>query len=326
MVQYIFTPWRHRAELLAVRAALYPHKQPSPSSPSQQTPLDPLHTKQLAVARVSMWMHRGSCPHLVESTALLTAAMLCDASTPSSAGSYAPRAAYSAAFSRFVTGLLDSHQDRARKMSMYGIAKSVGLPATFVELRHQATHEQLPSLTRLREAAGKALEWIWEYYWRDLPDAVAPPSATTAAATEVEEGDAQCREEVMPLLEVDVGEERGRSLESLLLKYGEGTVLTALDGIAGRTRDTAVLRRAMGLVREVLGREKKEVEEEARESPRDVGSVRAELGKAWKEMREVDGADAGTGGMNDGEETGSQLPSWSLYDEETWVPKPIGMV
>ena len=55
----------------------------------------------------------------------------------------------------FVTGLLDSHQDKARKISMYGVAKSVGLPATFVELRHQATHEQLPSLTRLRAAAGR---------------------------------------------------------------------------------------------------------------------------------------------------------------------------
>ena len=55
-------------------------------------------------------------------------------------------------------------------MSMYGVAKSVGLPATFVELRHQATHEQLPSLTRLRTAAKKGLEWIWEYYWKHLPE------------------------------------------------------------------------------------------------------------------------------------------------------------
>lgn len=53
---------------------------------------------------------------------------------------------------------------------MYGVAKSVGLPATFVELRHQATHEQLPSLTRLRTAAKKGLEWIWEYYWKHLPE------------------------------------------------------------------------------------------------------------------------------------------------------------
>ena len=34
--------------------------------------------RRLAVARVSMWMQRGNCPHMVESTALLMAAILSD--------------------------------------------------------------------------------------------------------------------------------------------------------------------------------------------------------------------------------------------------------
>ncbi|EDO65258.1 Las1-domain-containing protein [Neurospora crassa] len=261
MVQYIFTPWRDRRELLAVRRQFYPHQYGSQaaSQPQQlsqrgggggagagagagakrgraaqntqrttrkrartdgaaissETEKEDNNDRQdrhggderrLAVARVSMWMQRGNCPHMVESTALLMAAILSDeeqtgiagsSGTASSYGtlgtgmvkreldvvdgfsgsgigvmssSYAVRAAYSAAFSRFVTGLLDSHQDKQRKMSMYGVAKSVGLPATFVELRHQATHEQLPSLTRLRTAAKKGLEWIWDYYWKHLPE------------------------------------------------------------------------------------------------------------------------------------------------------------
>ena len=59
---------------------------------------------------------------------------------------------------------------------MYTIAKTVGLPATFVELRHQSTHEQLPSLAKLRTAARKALEWLWEYYWEQLePEEEEPP-------------------------------------------------------------------------------------------------------------------------------------------------------
>lgn len=255
--------------------------------------------RRLAVARVSMWMQRGNCPHMVESTALLMAAILSDeeqtgiASTAgtsagtgtsrmSSSGmataiargvdgigvmssSYAVRAAYSAAFSRFVffpllsplpflshlspppvpssvverltasrfvTGLLDSHQDKTRKMSMYGVAKSVGLPATFVELRHQATHEQLPSLTRLRTAAKKGLEWIWEYYWKHLP--------------EVE--DFQKKGEGGDVIVLDEGEED---------KAGEGE-----------------------------GGEKRE-------------------------------------GEGEGEDEG---PAWRLYKEDEWVPKPIGVV
>ncbi|GKT49256.1 uncharacterized protein ColSpa_09437 [Colletotrichum spaethianum] len=55
-----------------------------------------------AVARVSMWMQRGNCPHMVESTALLTAAILSDGESKGSAGTYAVRAAYAAAFSRYV--------------------------------------------------------------------------------------------------------------------------------------------------------------------------------------------------------------------------------
>lgn len=56
-----------------------------------------------------MWMQRGGCPHLVESTALLTAAVLSDlheSRTRANSSSYATRAAYSAAFSRCVPSLL----------------------------------------------------------------------------------------------------------------------------------------------------------------------------------------------------------------------------
>ena len=58
---------------------------------------------------------------------------------------------------------------------MYTIAKTIGLPATFVELRHQSTHEQLPSLAALRTAARKALPWIWDYYWKQLDEDSSDP-------------------------------------------------------------------------------------------------------------------------------------------------------
>ncbi|KAF5602797.1 hydroxyacylglutathione hydrolase [Fusarium pseudocircinatum] len=188
MVQYVFTPWRDRYELLLVREQMYTgidthaieakghssHAEGSVDIQNQRI-LDDQETQKRqhkAVARVSMWMQRGNCPHMVESTALLMAAMLSDteaaAGENAASSAYAIRAAYSAAFSRFVTGLLDGHQDKQRKQSMYSIAKTIGLPATFVELRHQSTHEQLPSLAKLRTAAKKALLWIWEYYWKQL--------------------------------------------------------------------------------------------------------------------------------------------------------------
>jgi hypothetical protein len=100
MVQYIFTPWRDQQELLTVRRQLYPDYDDDDENPPA------LQQKQEAVARVSMWMQRGNCPHLVESTALLEAAILSDGQATSEPGlsgsssSYAVRAAYSAAFSR----------------------------------------------------------------------------------------------------------------------------------------------------------------------------------------------------------------------------------
>ncbi len=51
---------------------------------------------------------------------------------------------------------------------MYQSAKEIGLPDSFVELRHQATHEELPALLVLRQAAARSLLWLWQDYWRTI--------------------------------------------------------------------------------------------------------------------------------------------------------------
>lgn len=51
---------------------------------------------------------------------------------------------------------------------MFQRAVDLGLPASFVELRHEATHRELPSLVVLRNAAQRSLEWLWDYYWVKL--------------------------------------------------------------------------------------------------------------------------------------------------------------
>lgn len=40
-----------------------------------------------------------------------------------------------------------------------------GLPRLLVDIRHEATHNELPSLSVLRLAATRALEWLQEHYW-----------------------------------------------------------------------------------------------------------------------------------------------------------------
>ncbi|KAL2167726.1 hypothetical protein VTG60DRAFT_902 [Thermothelomyces hinnuleus] len=459
MVQYIFTPWRNRRELLAVRRQFYPDRHPQQQPSRRQTPgqaqssstntaataystyrattvnsLPPPSSslslttakeqavershgeKQEAVARVSMWMQRGGCPHMVESTALLTAAILSDevnggpgagsddglARAARASRAYAVRAAYSAAFSRFVTGLLDSHQDRQRKMSMYDVAKSVGLPATFVELRHQATHEQLPSLARLRAAADKALDWIWEYYWRgltagdsdsdehesDADEDEADPSGREESGGEAMEGvlgdgdgdgdgendspDVTMREEdgggsgdggggvgdghkpaqekeIRTLLEgylegnerqPQEEEEKEEKLKRELGRFDEGLVLMVLDSISDNTRDSKVLRRALVLGRRIL--EWKENQEQVsgadrmeEDGPAGDDSPRTGMDttekKATEEGEEEDDKEEVEDEEEDEEENEEEpveddRPAWVLYDAETWVPKPIGVV
>lgn len=123
MVQYVFTPWRDRYELLLVREQIYTgittSAQDSTQKPGQNVNqsgrsenvrrLQGINDKETrtrqhqAVARVLMWVQRGNCPHMVESTALLMAAMLSDqeaAATENAALSASIRGTYSAAFSR----------------------------------------------------------------------------------------------------------------------------------------------------------------------------------------------------------------------------------
>ncbi|KAI9760874.1 MAG: Eukaryotic translation initiation factor 2B, subunit 4 delta, 67kDa [Chaenotheca gracillima] len=69
---------------------------------------------------------------------------------------------------RFVTGLLDSEQKLRTKRSMNSIAQELGMPLAYVDLRHQVTHEDMPSLAILRHATQRSLTWLWDYYWRRL--------------------------------------------------------------------------------------------------------------------------------------------------------------
>ncbi|KAL4816968.1 Las1-like-domain-containing protein [Aspergillus spinulosporus] len=153
MAKVIFTPWKRHSDLLAVRKQFYP-------PPEYDGP----DLRSQACETVSAWKLRGNLPHPVEATALLTDAILHDDASKNSL--FAIRATYAAAFCRFVTGLVDSKLGARR--SMFSRALELGLPASFVELRHEATHRELPSLTVLRGATGRSLEWLWGFYWGGL--------------------------------------------------------------------------------------------------------------------------------------------------------------
>ncbi|KAI0598045.1 Las1-like-domain-containing protein [Biscogniauxia sp. FL1348] len=350
MVQYIHTPWRDRQELLKVRQQFYPSS-PAAKTTTISTTATTLFSEstvdhddedqrdedgdvtaesqhhqqeqQHAVSRVSMWTQRGGCPHLVESTALLTAAILIDlheTRSRANSSSYAIRAAYSAAFSRFVTGLLDSQQDKQRKLSMYSIAKTIGLPATFVELRHQATHEHLPSLSKLRSAAKKALAWIWDYYWKDL-------GRGGDDAKEVESN--QCREVLLRYL----GEEQpgqAKTLQKQLKQWDDAVLLQALADIGDSSEDPRTILRSLQLSRGILdgtlaAPSASRLEASSAPMERDTEAVKAELQTLNNELEQIQ-FNSTSRVIGASAESPSQISKgWSRY-EGPWKPKPIGVV
>ncbi|BGP20324.1 hypothetical protein JCM10213_002047 [Rhodosporidiobolus nylandii] len=137
-----------------------------------------------ALSRIKVWIARGNCPHAVESTANLLELLLADsqAALPSTSAARAPspaelRLSYSMAMIRFVNSLVDPLQTTYYARSIASLAQQIGLPLWFVELRHQATHEELPALGVLRDAARQALDWLFQYYWHPLLHS-APSSVT----------------------------------------------------------------------------------------------------------------------------------------------------
>ncbi len=48
-----------------------------------------------------------------------------------------------------------------------------GLPRILVDIRHEASHNELPSLALLRLGAAAALAWLSQSYWQQQADHVA---------------------------------------------------------------------------------------------------------------------------------------------------------
>ncbi|CDR99675.1 uncharacterized protein SPSC_01684 [Sporisorium scitamineum] len=175
------SPFLHsrQADLLEVYRNLFPDPQ------RQFNAVDRHH----ALSTVQLWINRSACPFAVETTALLVQSAILDetmqqiaASTVGnhSASTSSPRYAleqmgggaelgvrlnYSLALTRFVNSVVDSYQTGGFAQSIAAIAARIGLPLWFVEVRHAATHEELPSIAVCRQAAGSALAWLHRHFW-----------------------------------------------------------------------------------------------------------------------------------------------------------------
>ncbi|KAJ0355659.1 hypothetical protein KNSL1_000786 [Colletotrichum chrysophilum] len=210
------------------------------------------------------------------------------------------------------------YTDKQRKLSMYSVAKTIGLPATFVELRHQATHEQLPSLAKLRSAARKALAWIWEYYWQHL--------GANEDEEEVIVGDAAARgyrEMVTAYLE-EAEWARKAERKRLLGRLDESQLLEALSQVMEAPRDDAVLRGALRLSRELLHKGQGEVEEredvDLEQQVEEITQISRSRDVMMSDARDEE--KAAEDAEHEGDESGGI--GWAKH-KGPWKPRPIGV-
>ncbi|OAX43619.1 Las1-domain-containing protein [Rhizopogon vinicolor AM-OR11-026] len=134
-----------------------------------------LEAKQFALSRLSAWRAITALPHALESTlSILTARLLDTSETTQNYPRLSLRQNYAAAIIRMVNGLVDPLQAGAYARSIASIAAQLGLPSWLVELRHAATHEDLPSLEMLREAARESLTWLLHNYFYPTINPSAP--------------------------------------------------------------------------------------------------------------------------------------------------------
>jgi ribosomal biogenesis protein LAS1 len=216
----------------------------------------------------------------------------------------------------FVTGLLDSHQIKQKKMSMYSIAKSIGLPATYVELRHQATHEELPSLSKLRTATQKALKWIWEYYWVILSVETAPTVNN------------DCKAFIHRLVR-ETDKTRQRELESKLSSWDEDGLLMALLEIQWSSKDPAILLRCVYLHKRITSKgsvtKTNATDSRSGSSMSTLEKMRAEMATMDEGLDEVEEEPSSRIQEDMEVEEPESGKGWAIW-EGPWIRKPIGVV
>ncbi len=116
-----------------------------------------------AVTRVRTWSERGRTPRAVLSTAELVAAQ--DAAA-SEREERTARLVVGMAVVRMVNSTVDPWQRAYFALSVQRLALQLHIPRMLVDLRHAASHADLPSLAVLLPAAAVALRWLDEWYWQ----------------------------------------------------------------------------------------------------------------------------------------------------------------
>lgn len=124
-----------------------------------------------ALGRIAVWKSRiPRLPVAIENTAALIGAGLehqheIAAGRADWESNHKLRNLYGLALIRFINDITETKQTKFHARSVKSVASELGLPDWLVELRHNATHRQLPPLEIVSSAVQCSLNYLKECFW-----------------------------------------------------------------------------------------------------------------------------------------------------------------
>ena len=125
--------------------------------------------RRRALEIVQMWRVRGRVPLAIDAHAQIVELQLMDEEVMREKkrrrNESTLRLSYAMTLTRLVNGICDPSQKGKFAVSVQTLATQLNVPRTLVDIRHDSTHNQLPSIQRLRKASEDAIGWLDANYW-----------------------------------------------------------------------------------------------------------------------------------------------------------------
>lgn len=123
-----------------------------------------------ALKRISAWRSRGCLPIVIEVTASIIEIQLKDpffrlgSSNEAVDSDEILSMLHCMSILRLVNGVVEKTRKKS-EVSIADAANAIGIPRMLIDIRHESSHRNLPSLNIVRLASVKALDWLKSYYW-----------------------------------------------------------------------------------------------------------------------------------------------------------------
>ncbi|KAL0330984.1 UNVERIFIED_CONTAM: hypothetical protein Sangu_1643900 [Sesamum angustifolium] len=138
-----------------------------------------------ALQRISTWRSRGCTAVAIEVTASIVEIQQQDPFFRNDLNESASQSEemlamlYCMAIMRLVNGVVEKTRKK-NEISIGEAADAIGIPRMLIDIRHEGSHRDLPSLQLVRLASKKALDWLVSYYWKPQEEAI--PTQSNQAA------------------------------------------------------------------------------------------------------------------------------------------------